>query len=105
MGINIALAALQSLVDQHSSKAMHDAIMEVKEYVEATEHDKSKEMFLLLANCGASFSRDINLEVAVTTEDEAKRYVAEKGIGFTHSYCKIKMFVNKDDALKYIKRG
>ena len=61
-----------------------------------------KEFFVLLADGdGTMCSSDEPFGVAVTTEDEAKRYVAEKGIGYTHSYCKVTVFDNKEDALNF----
>ena len=59
------------------------------------------EVYVLLADGdGTMRSIDEPFGVAVTSEEEAKRYVEEKGIGFTHSYTKLTVFDNKDDALK-----
>lgn len=61
-----------------------------------------KEVFVLLADGdGTMRSHDEPFGVAVTTEEEAKRYVDEKGVGFTHSYCKLTVFENKDEAIKF----
>ena len=64
--------------------------------------NSEKEFFVLLADGdGTMRSSDEPFGVAVTTEDEAKRYVAEKGVGYTHSYCKVTVFDNKEDALNF----
>ena len=61
-----------------------------------------KEIYVLLADGdGTMRSGNEPFGVAVTTEEEAKRYVAEKGVGYTHSYCKVTVFDNKDDALDF----
>ena len=52
-----------------------------------------KEIFVLLSDGdGTMRSIDEPWGAAVTTEAEAKRYVEEAGIGYTHSYDKVKIF-------------
>ena len=59
------------------------------------------QVFLLLADgSGTMRSHDEPFGVAVTTETEAKRFVAEGKVGYTHSYQRIEIFVDKDDAIK-----
>jgi hypothetical protein len=61
-----------------------------------------KEIFVLLADSdGTLRSTDEPFGVAVTNEEEAKRFVAEGGVGYTQSYVKITVFDNKDDALRH----
>jgi len=50
---------------------------------------------------GTTFSRDMPFGVAVKTEEEAKRFVKEGKFGYGHSYEKITLFDNKDDAIKF----
>jgi hypothetical protein len=72
------------------------------EYYTGAREENMKEIFILLADGdGTMRSCDEPFGVAVTTEDEAKRYVSEKGVGFTHSYCKVTVFDNKDEALDF----
>jgi hypothetical protein len=49
---------------------------------------------------GTMRSIDKSLGVAVTSFKEAERFVKEGGIGYTHSFEMIKIFDNKDEALK-----
>lgn len=59
-----------------------------------------KTLYLLLADGDATtFSNDTPFGAAVTTEEEAKRFVKEGKFGYTHSYQKITVFENKDDAI------
>jgi len=65
-----------------------------------------KEIFVLLSDGdGTMRSQDEPFGIAVTTENEAKRYVAEKGVGYTHSYCKVTIFKDKEDALNFVFLG
>jgi len=67
--------------------------------------DIPTEVFILKADGdGTTFSRDQPIGVAVTTEEEAKRYVSEGGVGYTHSYEKVIVFANKDDGLAHLDR-
>lgn len=62
-----------------------------------------KEIFILMADGdGTMRSRDIPLGVAVETEEEAKRFVQEGNVGYTHSYQKVTVFENKDEALHFL---
>jgi len=59
-------------------------------------------IFVLLADSDGTFrSSDEPFGVAVTTEEEAQRFVRDGGVGYTHSYIKTIVFDNKDDALKH----
>ena len=61
-----------------------------------------KEVFVLLADGdGTMRSIDQPFGVAVTTEAEAKRYVKEGKVGYTHSYEKVTIFDNKDEAINF----
>lgn len=62
-----------------------------------------KEVFVLQADSdGTMRSQDTPIGVAVTSEDEAKRFVKEGGVGYSHSYVKVQVFDNKDDALNHL---
>ena len=61
-----------------------------------------QEVYVLLADGdGTMRSNDTPFGVAVTTEDEAKRFVAEGKFGYSHSYEKVKIFETKDEALDH----
>jgi hypothetical protein len=61
------------------------------------------EVFVLMADGdGTMRSSDEPIGVAVTTKEEADRYVKEGGVGYTHSYVKLVIFDNKDDALRHL---
>ena len=65
---------------------------------------KNKEIFILLADGdGTMKSIDEPWGAAVYTEEEAQRYVdhmqvAKAGIGYTHSYTKVKIFKTYEEA-------
>ena len=62
----------------------------------------SKEVYVLLADRdGTMRSSDEPFGVAVTSEEEAIRYMSEGGIGYSQSYTTITIFDNKDDAIKF----
>lgn len=62
-----------------------------------------KEIFVLLADGdGTMRSQDTPIGVAVTTEEEAERFVKDGGVGYSHSYVKVQVFDNKDDALNHL---
>ncbi len=61
------------------------------------------DVFVLLANGdGTMKSIDTPWGVAVTTEKEAKDYVKEGRIGFSHSYTKVKIFEKHEEAREAI---
>lgn len=61
-----------------------------------------KEIYILKADGdGTMRSTDDTFGVAVDNIDEAIRFVEEGGIGYTHSFEKIVIFSNKDDACTY----
>jgi len=61
-----------------------------------------QEIFVLLADAdGTMHSQDEPFGVAVTTEAEAKRFVSEGKFGYSHSYRKLSIFTNKDEAIKH----
>ncbi len=65
-----------------------------------------KTIYLLLSDSdGTTSSLDRPFGVAVTTEEEAKRFVKEANFGYTHSYEKITIFDNKDDAIKFYSKN
>lgn len=58
------------------------------------------EVYILMADCdGTMRSRDVPIGVAVTSKEEAERFVKEGGIGYTHAYEKVRIFTDKDAAL------
>lgn len=60
------------------------------------------EIYILKADVdGTMSSRDVPIGVAVTTEVEAKKYVEKGGVGYSHSYEKVTVFDNKDEALEF----
>ena len=61
------------------------------------------EIFVLLSDSdGTMRSSDEPIGIAVTTKEEAERYVAEAGVGYTHSYKRVTLFDNKDEGLKFL---
>ena len=59
-------------------------------------------VYVLMADGDGSMrSRDEPFGVGVTTKEEAERFVQEGGVGYTHSYRKIEIFENKDDAITW----
>jgi len=61
------------------------------------------EVFVLLADgAGTGHSTDEPWGAAVITEEEAKLYVKRGGIGYSHSYKKVKIFDSYDDAREAI---
>jgi hypothetical protein len=57
-------------------------------------------VYVLLADGdGTMKSSNEPFGVAVTSEDEAKRFVQEGGVGYRHSYSKLVVFDNKDIAI------
>jgi hypothetical protein len=61
----------------------------------------TQEIYLLLIDIdGTLRSHDEPFGVAVTTEAEADKFVDEGGVGYSHSYRKIKVFDTKDEAIK-----
>ena len=63
---------------------------------------ENTEVYMLMADLsGTTFSSDEPLGVAVQSKDEAEKFVKEGGVGFTHSYKKLKVFKEKDTALSF----
>ena len=61
------------------------------------------EIFVLLADdSGTTFSPDTPWGAAVITEEEAKRYVEKGGVGYHHSYAKVKLFETFEEAKEEI---
>lgn len=62
-----------------------------------------KEVFVLLADGdGTTRSIDTPWGAAVLTKEEAQRYVKEGGIGYTHSYTKVRIFETYEEARNII---
>lgn len=60
------------------------------------------EIFVLMADTdGTLRSSDSPIGVAVTTEEEAERFVEEGEVGYTRSYFKVLVFADKDEALRH----
>lgn len=61
------------------------------------------EIYILLADGdGTMRSVDTPWGAAVTTEEEAKKYVKKGGVGYTHSYVKVKVFDTSKEAINII---
>jgi len=61
-----------------------------------------KKIYVLLADGdGTMRSSDTPFGVAVETEEEAKRFVKDGGVGYTHSYQKLTLFKDKDKAIRW----
>ena len=56
---------------------------------------------LMIDDNGTMTSQDLPIGVAVTTEEEAIKFVNEDKIGYTRSYEKITIFESKDEAIKW----
>lgn len=60
-------------------------------------------IYLLLADGdGTMHSRLDPFGVAVSSEEEAKRFEKEGNVGYMNSYMKIKVFDNMEDAVKSV---
>jgi hypothetical protein len=65
-----------------------------------------KEVYVLLADGdGTMRSTEEPFGVAVTTEAEAKRFVIEGKVGYSHSYAKLTIFENKDEAIEFSRQS
>lgn len=85
---------------QNSAKTK---IYDKEKYMTSENNMIKNEVFILLADVdGTLRSRDTPIGVAVNSEEEAKRFVSEGKIGYTHSYMKITIFSDLDDALDSI---
>ncbi len=73
------------------------------EWVKYEDMVSIKEIFVLLADGdGTMRSIDEPWGAAVTTEAEAKRYAEKGGIGYTHSYDKVKIFETYEEGREEI---
>jgi hypothetical protein len=73
-----------------------------------TSFMKEKYVYVLLADGdGTMRSSDTPFGVAVDTEEEAKRYVKEGKVGYTHSYAEVRVFSDSNEGIKWAfsKRG
>lgn len=62
-----------------------------------------KEVYVLLADGDGTMRSGCDpFGVAVTTKEEAERYLKDGGVGFYHSYSKVRIFDNKDEAIKWV---
>jgi len=65
--------------------------------------EELKEVFVLLADgAGTVHSVDDSWGAAVTTRAEAERYIKVGGIGYSHSYVRVRIFESFDEAKKTI---
>lgn len=63
----------------------------------------TKKVYILLADGdGTMRSIDTPFGVAVTSREEAERFVKEGGFGYSHSYESVTIFDNKDDAIRHV---
>lgn len=61
-----------------------------------------QEVFVLLADGdGTMRSKDEPFGVAVASEEEAKAFVATGGVGYTHSYTKVRIFESAAEAVQF----
>ena len=61
------------------------------------------EIFILMADSdGTLRSSDSPIGVAVKTLEEAERFVREGKVGYSHSYVKVRIFDDKDEALRHL---
>lgn len=59
-------------------------------------------VYVLLADDdGTMRSRDMPFGVAVRTEEEAKQYVKDGGVGYTHSYEKLRVFDSAKEGIAW----
>lgn len=73
---------------------------EVKPYVYTATPVQT--VYVLMADGdGTMKSVDEPIGVAVTTLEEAKKYVSEGGVGYSHSYQALRVFKSKDDAINW----
>lgn len=64
-----------------------------------------KSVYILMSDGdGTMRSRDTPFGIAVSSKEEAERFVEEGGHGYTHSYEKIEIFDNKDDGIDHWKK-
>lgn len=64
-----------------------------------------KEIYVLMADGdGTMRSQDTPFGVAVDTRAEAERFVRDGGVGYTHSYARVVVFANKDEAIAWYAR-
>lgn len=61
-----------------------------------------KEVYVLLADGdGTMRSQDEPFGVAVSSKEQADLYVRDGGVGYTHSYQKLVVFDDKDEAIRH----
>ena len=67
-----------------------------------------KYVYVLLCNDSGtmrSIGYNSPFGVAVTSKEEAEKYVEEGGVGYDHSYEKLAIFDTKDDAIEWRFKG
>ena len=65
-----------------------------------------KDIYVLLADGdGTMRSSDTPFGVAVTSEEEAKKFIENGGVGYTHSYKKLTVFDSTEDAIEFVYPG
>jgi len=90
------------------SRGMINQLVGVLEVLMDNEEkaQSTPEIFVLMTDdWGSTFSKEYPVGVAVTTEEEADRYVKDGNFGFSQSAIKVTIFENKDDALEHISPG
>ena len=66
------------------------------------DENETQEVYVLLADGdGTMRSQDDPFGVAVSTEEEAIKYINEGGVGYSHSYQKLTIFKDKNKAIKW----
>lgn len=64
--------------------------------------EEIKEVYILMADTdGTMRSSDSPIGVAVTSLEEAKRFVEDCDVGYSRSFQKISVYQNKDEAMKF----
>ena len=73
-------------------------------YAAAKVNLKPSIVYLLLADeDGTTRSKDYPIGIAVTSEEAARQYVKSGGIGYTHSYIKVRVFETAKEGLAWKK--
>ena len=89
-------------IEEIARNAAKLAVEEYSQKVEKHLKNAPQEVFVLLCDSsGTTFSSDEPFGVAVTTEDEAKRFVADGKFGYSQSYSKLTIFESSDEAKSF----
>ena len=85
-----------------SSDSKQLAVVHTPYINESNTMEEHTDVYVLMTDGdGTMRSIDEPFGVAVTSEAEAIKFVKNGGIGYTHSYMKVRIFENKDDAIEW----